>query len=204
MQALLRAPYINERTGGGRSRIRRCLVSANPSEPALLHRWTSLKVKTFPHQGFVKENGCIFLEAIIFIFLSVLESNPRKPSAPGLTGLSACCCRAGMGLGSSAGSGLPAAAALQPSVHAGLQETSVPLEEQEQSKTKSREPAGMWRLSGAQRISGGHSDVFPSHPVSTSTLASAAAAVVVPTTKEHSSGCGPWSHVPRYLSCNSD
>lgn len=114
MQALLRAPYINERAGGGRSRIRQCLVSVNPSEPALLHRWTSLKVKTFPHQGFVKENGCIFLEAIIFILLSVLESNPRKPSAPGLTGLPACCCRAAMGPGRSAGSGLPPAALLSP------------------------------------------------------------------------------------------
>jgi len=91
IQALLRASYINERTGGGRSRLCQCLVSLNPSEAALLHRWTSLKVKTFPHQGFVKENGCIFLEAIIFISLSVLESNPHKLSASGLTGLSVCC-----------------------------------------------------------------------------------------------------------------
>lgn len=90
IQALLRASYINERTGGGRSRLRQCLLSLNPLEPALLHRWTSLKVKTFPHQGFVKENGCIFLEAIIFILLSVLESNPPKPSASGVTGLSVC------------------------------------------------------------------------------------------------------------------
>lgn len=88
IQALLRACYINERTGGGRSRLRRCLVSVNPLEPALLHRWTSLKVKTFPHQGFVKENGCIFLEAVVFTLLSVLESNSHKPSASGLTGWS--------------------------------------------------------------------------------------------------------------------
>lgn len=93
--ALLRAFYINGRTEGGRSRLHQCLVSVNPLEPALLHRWTSLKVKTFPHQGFVKENGCIFLGAIIFI-LSVLESNPHKPSASGLMGLSGCCCRAEM------------------------------------------------------------------------------------------------------------
>lgn len=87
----------------------------NPSEPALLHRWTSLKVKTFPHQGFVRENGCIFLEAIIFILLSVLESNPQKLPVSGLTGLSAaaeqgrgweqhcewapsCCCPAAPGM----------------------------------------------------------------------------------------------------------
>lgn len=62
------------------SRLHQCLVFVNPLEPALLHRWTSLKVKTVPHQGFVKENGCIFLEAIIFILLSVLESNPYMPS----------------------------------------------------------------------------------------------------------------------------
>lgn len=100
IRALLRAFYINGKTGGGRSRLHQCLVSVNPLEPALLHRWTSLKVKTFPHQGFVKENGCIFLGAIIFILLSVLESNPHKPSASGLMGLSGCCCWAGLGLGS--------------------------------------------------------------------------------------------------------
>lgn len=77
------------------------VFSVNPLEPALLHRWTSLKVKTFPHQGFVKENGCIFLRAIIFILLSVLESNPHKPSASGLMGLSGCW--AGMELGSALG-----------------------------------------------------------------------------------------------------
>lgn len=99
--ALLRASYINGKTGGGRSRLHQCLVSVNPLEPALLHRWTSLKVKTFPHQGFVKENGCIFLQAIIFILLSVLESNPHKPSASGLMGLSGCW--AGMELGSALG-----------------------------------------------------------------------------------------------------
>lgn len=123
IQALLRASYINERTGGGRSRLRQCLVSVNPLEPALLHRWTSLKVKTFPHQGFVKENGCIFLEAIIFILLSVLESNLHKPSASGLTGLSVYCSRAGMGLRTSTGSRLPPTAALQPSMHGELQKT---------------------------------------------------------------------------------
>lgn len=62
------------------SRLHQCLVFMSPLEPTLLHRWTSLKVKTVPHQGFVKENGCIFLEAIIFILLSVLKSNPYKPS----------------------------------------------------------------------------------------------------------------------------
>lgn len=101
--ALLRAFYINGKTGGGSSRLHQCLVSVNPLEPALLHRWTSLKVKTFPHQGFVKENGCIFLGAIIFILLSVLESNPHKPSASGLMGLSGCCCWAGKGLESALG-----------------------------------------------------------------------------------------------------
>jgi len=77
----------------------------NPSEPALLHRWTSLKVKTFPHQGFVKENGCIFLEAIIFILLSVLESNPQKLPVSGLTGLSAAAAERGRGWGAAPGAG---------------------------------------------------------------------------------------------------
>lgn len=136
IQALLRASYINERTGGGRSRLRQCLVSVNPLEPALLHRWTSLKVKTFPHQGFVKENGCIFLEAIIFILLSVLESNPHKPSASGLTGLSVYCSRAGMELRTSTGNWLPPTAAFQPSMHGGLQKTF------RHQRSKSREQGG--------------------------------------------------------------
>lgn len=196
MQALLRAPYINERAGGGRSRIRQCLVSANPSEPALLHRWTSLKVKTFPHQGFVKENGCIFLEAIIFILLSVLESNPRKPSAPGLTGLSACCCRAAMGPGRSAGSGLPPAALLSPPCTQGCRKHPYHWRSKDRAKPRAESLPGRGGYLGHSGFQEG--TVPCSHP------ASAAAGVVVPPTKEHSSSHGPWSHVPRHCSCNSD